>query len=319
MEPQPKDLKLSVVIPVFNDEEVLPELHRRLDAALRSITQNSEIIYVDDGSSDGSLRVLMDLRAADDSITIVQLDGNFGQPNAIEAGLELATGDYIVIMDSDLQDRPEDIAALIDALLTQKVPMSIATSSQRQDQRWKILVSKGFNALANKMTSIRSPLGARVFRVLKRELIDVLKQHPERRGSALSFLLWLGYRYAAVELPREARYAGSSGYTFRRMLNLGLDRILKYSTIPFRLIARLGLILGAIGLWGVWYLMIVHILPTVNPSGWVIFFVILLFALSLLVVCLGILSALLDRLQSRMKHKIRYIVSHIYQKVFQVL
>ena len=120
---------LSVVIPVFNDAEALPELHRRLEAVLMQLAPQWEVIFVDDGSSDGSLETLRNIQANHAGVTIIQLTRNFGQPNAIAAGLDYATGDLIILMDSDLQDRPEDVAVLLDALERHQAPMAIATAA----------------------------------------------------------------------------------------------------------------------------------------------------------------------------------------------
>ena len=311
---QKYNFSLSVIIPVFDDEEVLPELYKRLRASLEKLTSDWEIIFVDDGSSDGSLRVLTDLQAGDDSIKVIQLTRNFGQPNAISAGLEHAQGDVIVLMDSDLQDRPEDIEKLLEAMLENNVPMAVACWSSRKDNPLKVAASSLFNALANRITSVHYIPRSRVFRVIRREILEELKAFPEKTATSLSLLYWMGHNYAVVDLDRDPRYAGSSGYTLTRMLKLSLDRIFSYSLMPIRLASVLGVCLGIISVLLAVYFTIQKLFFMRVVPGWTSIVVIMLFLLGMNFIFIGIIGEYLGRIYIETKNRPKYVIKQVYQK-----
>ena len=307
------NFSLSVIIPVFNDEEVLAELHKRLHASLEKLISDWEIIFVDDGSSDGSLQVLKDLQVENDSIKVIQLTRNFGQPNAISAGLDYANGDVIVMMDSDLQDRPEDIEKLLGAMLENDVPMAVACWSTRKDNRLKVIVSRLFNALANRITSVHYIPRSRVFRVIKREILEELKAFPEKTATSLSLLSWVGHDYAVVDLDRDPRYAGSSGYTLTRMLKLSLDRIFSYSLLPIRLASVLGIILGVISMLMAIYFTIQKLFLMRVVPGWTSIVVIMLFLLGMNFIFIGIIGEYLGRIYIETKNRPKYVIKQVYR------
>ena len=313
MTPQ-SDYSLSVVIPVFNDAEALPELYRRLQAVLPDLSSRYDIIFVDDGSCDRSVEVLRELQARHDAITIVALTRNFGQPNAIAAGLDQATGEVIILMDSDLQDRPEDIGKLIEALERENVPAAIARWSDRKDNAFKIAASRIFNAVANKITSVHHLPRTRAFRAIKRNLVEELKAFPEKTATSLSLLCWMGYDYAVVDLVRDERYAGSSGYTVPRMLKLSLDRIFSYSLLPIRLSSILGVILGIVSVLMATYFVIQKLFLMKVVPGWTSIVVIMLFLLGMNFIFIGIIGEYLGRIYIETKGRPKYVIKHIYSK-----
>ena len=250
---------LSVVIPVFNDQEVLPELHRRLVPVLAELSSAHEIIFVDDGSSDDSLAVLLEIQAGDPRVVVLQLAGNFGQPGAMAAGLQEANGAVVVLMDSDLQDRPVDIPVLLAALRESDSAMAIARRPAYEDTglgRW--LIRLLFRVTA-RLTRIEHDPLLGVFRALDRSSVDLVKDLPASAGSQLSYLYWSGLSYVTVDLQRDARFAGTSSYTVKRKITLIAERIFAYSTLPFGPIIGLGcgvgivgIVLGAIGIVSGW-------------------------------------------------------------------
>jgi glycosyltransferase involved in cell wall biosynthesis len=307
-------LSLSVVIPVYNDEEVLPELHRRLHSALNRLCPAYELIFVDDGSRDRSLHVLTELQADHDSIKVIQLTRNFGQPNAIAAGLEYAEGDVIVLMDSDLQDRPEDIQKLLDAMIEHNVPMAIARWATRKDNLIKVAASKLFNAIANKITNVHYISRSRVFRVMKREIIKEVKQFPEKTATSVSLLYWMGCGFVTVDLDRDPRYAGSSGYTWGKMLKLSLDRIFSYSLFPIRLSSILGVILGISSVLLAIYFVVQKLFLMRVVPGWTSIVVILLFLLGMNFIFLGIIGEYLGRIYIETKNRPKYVIKKVYHR-----
>jgi glycosyltransferase involved in cell wall biosynthesis len=305
---------LSVIIPVFNDEEALPELFRRLILELDKLTSQYEIIFVDDGSTDSSLEVLKRFSAESDAVKVMQLTRNFGQPNAITAGLEEAYNEVIVLMDSDLQDRPEDIGKLLDAMEEADVPMAVAGCSKREDSSIKIAASKVFNSFSNRVTSVQFASGVRVFRAMRREIVNEVLKFQEVTATPLSLLGWMGYDHIVVDLERDRRYAGSSGYTFRRMLKLSLDRIFSYSLFPIRLAGILGVILGCASILLAIYFVIQKLFLKNILPGWTSIVVIVLFLSGMNFIFIGILGEYLGRIYMEVKKRPRYVVKKIFKK-----
>lgn len=189
-----KDMKyqqsISVVVPIYNDEEVIAELHRRLRPVLEEITADYELILVDDGSRDHSWQKMLEVRRENEHVRAVRLSRNFGQQSAIAAGLSLTSKELIVLMDSDLQDRPEDIPVLIDALLADKqATMAIAQWEERKDSRMKLAVSHLFQRVSNSITEIHTMPRLGIFRVMKKSVVDELKKFPEKTATTVSLVV----------------------------------------------------------------------------------------------------------------------------------
>ncbi|HEX7342858.1 MAG TPA: glycosyltransferase [bacterium] len=307
------NFSLSVVIPVFNDEEALPELHRRLLEALKRLNSTYEIIFVDDGSRDDSVRVLRELQRQDPSMKILELSRNFGQPNAISAGLDASSGDILVLMDSDLQDRPEDIELLLEAMLKSRASMAIARWSHRGDSPLRVAASAIFNSLANKITSVQYVPRTRVFRVMKREVIEGLRQFHERTATPLSLLNWMGCDFVVVDLNRDSRYAGKSGYTLGRILKLSLDRIFSHSLFPIRLASVLGIFLGLISVLLAAYFVIQKLFLMKVVPGWTSIVVIILFLQGMSFLFMGIIGEYLGRIYIEAKKRPKYIVKRTHE------
>ncbi len=302
---------LSVVIPIYNDEEVIGELLRRLTAVVEDIVGEYEIILVDDGSRDHSWELMQQERAQRTHLRIARLSRNFGQQNAIAAGLSLTTKELIVLMDSDLQDRPEDIPLLIDALLADKeATMAIAQWEERKDSRMKIAVSRLFQRVSNRITDIHQMPRLGIFRVMKKSVVDELRNFPERTATAVSLLYYIGHKYVAVPLKRDARFAGKSGYNLSKMLSLTFARIFSFSMFPIRMVTYLGTLLcvgsmiAALGL-------IIYKLAGNVLAGWTSMMVMMLFLFGLNFAFLGILGEYIGRIFLETKQRPNYIIEQV--------
>ncbi len=224
-------IELSIIIPVFNDSKVLHELYRRLEPVVSKVGKSYEIIFVDDGSSDDSFQILNELQDKDENIKILKLVKNFGQSNAITAGLEYSKGDIIVIMDSDLQDRPEDIPKLLNALEENNVQMAVAKWISRKGSFIKKIISNIFFIISNIITKIHHPSNIGVFRAFKKGAYETVKNISELSGTTLSRFYRAKINYKTVDLNRDKRYAGKGGYGLNRMFKLAFDRILPHAKL----------------------------------------------------------------------------------------
>ncbi len=302
---------LSVVIPIYNDQEVIPELLRRLTAVLETIVKEYEIILVDDGSRDASWTVMQEERTQREHLRIARLSRNFGQQNSIAAGLSLATKDLIVLMDSDLQDRPEDIPTLIDALLADKeATMAIAQWEERKDSRMKIAVSRLFQSVSNSITDIHTMPRLGIFRVMKKSVVEELKRFPEKTATAVSLLYFIGNKYVAVPLKRDARFAGTSGYNLSKMLSLTFARIFSFSMFPIRIVTYMGALLCIGSMIAACALIIYKLVGNV-VTGWTSMMVLMLFLFGLNFAFLGVLGEYIGRIFLETKQRPNFIIEQV--------
>lgn len=302
---------ISVVVPIYNDSEVIHELIKRLGPVLESITADYEIILVDDGSRDDSWLQMLTVRQANACIKAVRLSRNFGQQSAIAAGLSLTSKELIVLMDSDLQDRPEDIPVLIDALLAdEKATMAIAQWEERKDSKFKLAVSRLFQRVSNSITEIHTMPRLGIFRVMKKSVVDELRNFPEKTATTVSLLYYIGSRYVAVPLKRDARFAGKSGYNLSKMLSLTFARIFSFSMFPIRIVTYLGALLCVGSMVAALALIIYKLVGNV-VAGWTSMMVLMLFLFGLNFAFLGVLGEYIGRIFLETKQRPKFMIDEI--------
>lgn len=302
---------ISVVVPIYNDQEVIAELHRRLRPVLEAITDRYELILVDDGSRDRSWEEMLQVRCSNEHVRAVRLSRNFGQQSAIAAGLSLTSNDLIVLMDSDLQDRPEDIPALIDALLADgQATMAIAQWEERKDSRMKLAVSRLFQRVSNSITEIHTVPRLGIFRVMKKSVVEELRNFPEKTATTVSLLYYIGSRYVAVPLKRDARFAGKSGYNLSKMLALTFARIFSFSMFPIRMVTYMGAFL-CIGSMVAALALVIYKLVGNVVTGWTSMMVLMLFLFGLNFAFLGILGEYIGRIFLETKQRPKFMIGEI--------
>lgn len=300
-----------MVVPIYNDSEVIHELIKRLSPVLESITADYEIILVDDGSRDDSWLQMLAVRQLNACIKAVRLSRNFGQQSAIAAGLSLTTKELIVLMDSDLQDRPEDIPTLIDALLAdEKATMAIAQWEERKDSRFKLAVSRLFQRVSNSITEIHTMPRLGIFRVMKKSVVEELRNFPEKTATTVSLLYYIGSRYVAVPLKRDARFAGKSGYNLSKMLALTFARIFSFSMFPIRIVTYLGALL-CVGSMVTALALIIYKLVGNVVAGWTSMMVLMLFLFGLNFAFLGVLGEYIGRIFLETKQRPKFMIDEI--------
>jgi dolichol-phosphate mannosyltransferase len=300
--------EISVVVPCFNEDVVLPETTRRLTASLEQIGRSFEIIYVDDGSKDHTPSVLTDLHASDPRIRVVRLSRNFGHQIAISAGLEYARGAAIVLIDADLQDPPEVIAEMV-SLWRQGYDVVYGTRRNREGETaFKTLTAKWFYRFVNQLSDVPIPLDSGDFRLLDRRVVDALLTMPERDRFMRGMVSWVGFRQVSVAYDRAPRHAGDSKYTLFRMARFAADGILSFSIAPLRIASVMGVASFALAFVGGLTAVGVGLASGrwVSPWAWVLLAVLLLGGAQLL--CLGIFGEYLGRSYAENKRRPLYFV-----------
>jgi len=300
-------MKYSVVIPIYNDEEVIEELYKRVKTVMTDLKEIFEIIFIDDGSRDSSFFRLKELYETDSRVKVIKQAKNFGQASSILAGLRYSSGEIIVIMDSDLQDRPEDIPVLIQELTSKNVSMSIARWESRNDTIKKKIASWIFYSFSQKITSIKYDKGLGVFRAVKRSSVKELLDVPEITGTVLSLMYWSGISYSAVPLKRDKRFAGTSGYTLGKMLKLSAERIFSYSTFPIKMMTVTGFIVGFSSIIFAIFFIIRRFFFDKIPEGWTSIIVITSFLFGLNFIFLGLLGEYIGRIYLETKKRPKYV------------
>lgn len=239
---------LSVVVPILDEEDCLPELLRRLLPILEAQTARFEVLFVDDGSRDGSVALLRRAAETDARIKVLALSRNFGQHVALTAGCDHARGDVVLLMDGDGQDRPEEIPALL-ARLDEGYDAVYAVRAGRTDGWFKRASSVAFHAVLHVLVRRRHHASATVFRAMRRPVVEALKGLRERGRFLTGLVGWLGFRQAPVPVRHGARYHGKTKYSLFQMLRLAADALTSLSHWPLRAIAPLGLLAlaGAVG------------------------------------------------------------------------
>lgn len=303
-----KAVKLSVVIPCFNEVAVLPATQQRLVKVLESITPEFEILYVDDGSIDGTLELLKQLVEVSSRVRVISLSRNFGQQVAITAGLEHARGEAVVILDADLQDPPELITQLV-AKWQEGYEIVLAQRTARAGEtETKQFTARLFYKVLNLLSEVPIPENTGDFRLLSRRVVDALNALPERDRFLRGLSSWLGFKTCSVPYEREARAGGSSNYTSQKMVRLALDGLLSFSIRPLRLATLLGFLSGFVALLGIIYALVVRLFTQQWVSGWTTLMLAVLFMGGVQLVCLGIIGEYVGRIYYEVKRRPLYVV-----------
>jgi dolichol-phosphate mannosyltransferase len=302
------DPLVSVVVPVFNEERTIAELHRRLTEVLGRQDGSYEIVFVNDGSRDRSLEILREIGAADRRVKVVSLSRNFGHQMSITAGLDHARGDAVVVMDGDLQDPPEVIPDLL-AQWRRGFDVVYAVRRDRAgESRFKRWTASLFYRLFARVTRLDVPLDAGDFRLLSRRAADHLCSIRETNRYVRGLTSWIGFRQVGITYARDPRWAGDTKFSVGKMLRFGLDGITSFSFMPLQISTYIGMAIAlgcvAVIAWAVWARLVEH--STV--PGWASTIVIILFLSAIQFLILGVYGEYIGRIYAEVKRRPLYIV-----------
>jgi len=297
----------SVVIPVFNEEENLELLHRRLSRVLEGLFEDYEIIFVDDGSTDNSLEIISKFRKTNRRVKIISFSRNFGHQIAVTAGTDCASGSAVIVMDADLQDPPEVIPKLVDKW-KEGYDTVYAIRESRKDPILKRAIAFVFYRLFRRMSSVDVPVDAGDFRLMSRRVVDILKAMPERNRYLRGLVSWVGFNQARVMYARDERYAGQRKYTLWQSARLAFDGITSFSHFPLRLAVYLGLVVSVVGfLYGAIIIMLGLVLGRVVP-GWTTLMAAVIFLGGVQLVVVGIIGEYIGRIYVEVQQRPLYLI-----------
>jgi len=303
--PQPV---VSVVIPVYEEENNLLALHSRLTSVLAQAEPEYEIIFVNDGSRDKSGEVLQAVAEQDPRVLVIELARNFGHQVAISAGLDYARGRAVIIMDADLQDPPEVIPDLI-AKWREGYEVVYATRAEREGESWfKVFTASLFYRLIYRITDVKIPLDAGDFRLLDRKVVNVLSKMRERHRFPRGMAAWVGFKQTGVPYRRAARFSGETKYPFRKMLRLAINAITGFSYFPLQLATYIGFVAAGLSTIAIPVVVILRLAGNNSFFGQATTLIAVLFLGGVQLISLGILGEYIGRLYDEAKGRPLYIV-----------
>jgi glycosyltransferase involved in cell wall biosynthesis len=301
---------ISVVIPCYNEQDVLAELRRRLAEVLNELQIHYEIIFVDDGSGDRTWSMLSDFQKEDSRIKIVRLSRNFGHQRALTCGVDQARGDVVLVLDADLQDPPELLPAMLDKWQEGYYVVYGKRNSREGESSTKRLFAFGFYRIVNMLSGIEIPMDTGDFRLMDRVAVDALCSLREAQRFIRGMVSWIGFPQTAVEYDRPARFAGETKYPVRKSLVLAVDAITSFSQVPLRFASYLGFLLSAIAFL---YIIVVLALKVagINWPGYTSLMGSILLLGGVQLIALGVIGEYVGRIFEQTKNRPLYFVDQV--------
>lgn len=302
----------SLVIPVYNEENTLSELYRRLSAVMDALGGAVEVILVNDGSRDRTLCLLRDLHEKDSRFCYISFARNFGHQIAVTAGLNFVRGEAVVVMDADLQDPPELIPELVE-MWKQGYHVVYAQRTKRHKEGWfKRFPAFVFYRLLRRLADVDIPLDTGDFCLMDRRVVDVLNAMPERNRYLRGLRSWVGWRQTSIRYERDPRFAGEVKYTFRKSLSLAANGLVSFSRVPLRLSTYLGLVAAAVAvLMAVLVLYWRIVAPSSPLTGLATIMIAMFFLGAVQLVSIGILGEYVGRIYEEVKGRPLYVLSEV--------
>lgn len=301
-------MDLSVVIPIYNEEDNIGLLYERLRQVMERMNVSYEFIFINDGSKDRSIELIKDLSAKHPEVRYINFSRNFGHQVAVTAGLDHSKGEAVVIIDADLQDPPELIIDMY-ARMKEGYEVVYAKRKRREGESFmKLFTAKMFYRLLSNITSIQIPVDTGDFRIIDRKIVEVLRQMPEKHKFLRGQISWIGYNQTFIEYERSQRHAGETGYTYRKMLRFAIDGITAFSDVPLKLVTFFGLLVSFIAFLVMIYTIYSWLAYKDVVPGWSSIMISVLFIGGIQMIAIGIIGEYLTRMNSNIKNRPLYIV-----------
>jgi dolichol-phosphate mannosyltransferase len=301
------EIIISVAVPVYNELESLPELYKRVTEAMSAESDPWELILIDDGSTDGSREWIQELAKSDSRVRPVIFARNFGHQIAVTAGLDTCRGQALIIMDADLQDPPEVILELIEKWREGYEVVYAIRAEREGETGFKKAAAALFYRLINRITDVDIPLDTGDFRLMDRQVIDVLTSMREKHRFPRAMVAWVGFRQTGVPYMRAARFAGETKYPFRKMLRLAINAITGFSYFPLQIATYLGFVSALLSILAIPLVVILRLIGNETFFGQASTLIAVLFLGGVQLISLGILGEYIGRLYDEAKGRPLYV------------
>lgn len=298
----------SFVIPVYNEDEVLPELYRRLTLVMDQLDGPAEAVLIDDGSRDNSYALMLELHALDRRFKIVHFSRNFGKEVAVSAGLDLATGDAVVLLDADLQDPPELVEEMA-VRWREGYDMVYAKRDRRLDETWfKRNSARLFYHTLRRISDVDVPVDVGDFRLVDRRALDAFRCMRERNRYLRGMFGWIGFRQTSISYVRQGRFAGTTKYSITKMVRLAFDGIISFSTAPLRMVLQIGFLVSIFSFVAGIAAIVIKLSGMYAISGWASITVLMSFIGGVQLTVLGVVGEYVGRIYDEVKQRPLYLV-----------
>ena len=302
-------MDISIVIPIFNEEDNLPILYDRLVATFKPTSYSYEVIFVYDCGTDNSLNIIKGISSKDVNVKYLEFSRNFGHQIAITAGIENSIGDAVIIMDGDLQDPPELLPTLIDKYEEGYEVVYAKRKSRDGIGFFKKLSYKLFYRILKFLSPIDIPLDTGDFRIIDKKVVEVLKQMPEKEKFVRGQIAWMGFNQTFIEYDRDKRLSGEPGYTFSKLLKLAMDGIFSFSNMPLRIATIIGSMVSFISfIFIIWVVIQRFTSPNYDIQGWYSLMVSVLFIGGVQLISIGLIGEYISRMNSNTKGRPLYVL-----------
>ncbi len=304
--------KYSFIIPIYNEEETLPEMYRRVSAVADRMDGAVELLLVNDGSRDRSLSIIRELHQQDRRVCYLSFARNFGHQIAVTAGLNFARGEAIVILDADLQDPPELIPDMVEKW-HQGYQVVYARRTKRHRESWfKRFTAYGFYRLLNSLAEVDIPTDTGDFCLLDRQVVDILNAMPEQNRYLRGLRSWVGFRQTAISFERDPRFAGDVKYTFYKSFGLAVNSLVSFSKVPLRISTYLGLLAAALAIFMSVLVLYWRLTSTNSPlTGFATITIAIFFLASVQLIVIGILGEYIGRIYEEVKARPLYTLAEV--------
>jgi dolichol-phosphate mannosyltransferase len=300
---------LSVILPCYNEEQIIAETYHRLTRILQSLDDiDYELIFVDDGSEDNTFSILTGYQQNDSRVRILKLSRNFGQQMATTAGMAHASGDAIILMDADLQDPPEMIPSMISEW---KKGFDVVYGERMErpgEGLLKRVTSRAFYRIIRRLSDVKIPQDTGDFRLMDRTVVHAFLTLRERDRFVRGLVSWLGFRQTGLSFRRPPRQAGETKYPFTKSLKLAADAMVSFSSRPLKLATWLGFSASGVALAGIVYALVLRLLTDIWVTGWTALFIAVLFMGGVQLICLGIIGEYIGRIYGETKCRPLYLI-----------
>jgi dolichol-phosphate mannosyltransferase len=303
--------ELSVIVPVYNEEAIVNELHSRLTAALRTLGLAYEIILVNDGSRDRSLALMREVAAADPDVRVLDLSRNFGHQIAITAGMDYARGQAVVVIDADLQDPPEVIGNLVSRWREGYQVVYAVRQHRIGETFFKKWTAAAFYRLIRRITNVDIPVDTGDFRLMDRSVVDSLKRIREKHRFVRGLVSWVGFRQTGVEYVRQERFAGETKYPLRKMLKFAFDGITSFSFLPLQVATYLGFAVSGLSFLAICWVLVEALVFHETVQGWSSLMVAVLFLGGIQLLTIGLIGEYVGRIYDEVKQRPLYLIREI--------
>ncbi|MDO4536501.1 MAG: glycosyltransferase family 2 protein [Clostridium perfringens] len=302
--------KLSVIVPMYYEEEVAYEFYNRLKSVVEKINFNYEIIFVNDGSKDNTLMILKSIANEDLNVRVIDFSRNFGHQVAVTAGILNCKGDLAVIIDADLQDPPELIVDMIEEWKKGFNVVYAKRKTRKGESKFKLVTAKYFYKILSNLADIEIPRDTGDFRLIDKKVIESFKKMPEKNRFIRGMISWVGFKQTFVEYNRDERFAGETKYPLKKMIKFATDGIISFSSKPLKVMSSLGILTLVVSFVILVY-SIVSKLYGNTSSGWTSIMCVLVFFSGVQLVSLGIIGEYIARIYDESKNRPLYLINEI--------